>query len=200
MRLIVSTLLLTCLWSCMDKNKQLPYLGQPVMVDGKQQQHTVGDWAYVNQDSALVTNKDLSQKIYIADFFFTSCPSICPKVMKQMLRIHDEFKNNDNVQLVSFTLDPKRDNVSKLRLYGNNLGVESKNWWFLSGEQDATMDLANKFFVTALKDDSVPGGFDHSGKIILVDKNGHVRSFSEGTDESKTPQFIEDVYKLLNEK
>jgi protein SCO1/2 len=119
--------------------------------------------------------------------------------MKEMLKIHQAVKDNSNIKLVSFTIDPKRDTPAKLKLYAENLGIDDTNWYFLSGDKDFTFDLANDFFVVALEDSEAPGGFDHSGKIILVDKNGHVRSFTEGTDSSKTDKFIKDIFKLLAE-
>ena len=177
----------------------LPYLGNTVMENGQPRYHVVRDFSYINQDSVQVSNKDLSQYVYIADFFFTSCPSICPKVMKEMLRIHDAFKGDDRVRLVSFTIDPKRDTAMKLKLYSDNLGVDTRYWHFLTGDKDETLDLAGDFFVAALEDSTAPGGFDHSGKIVLVDKKGHVRSFTEGTEPDDTPGFIEDVKLLLDE-
>ena len=178
----------------------LPYLGNKNMVNGKEVLHTVRPFTYLNQDSITVTNDSLKEVIYIADFFFTSCPSICPRVMKQMLRLHDHFKNVKGVKLVSFTLDPKRDNVTRLATYASNLGVTRDKWLFLTGDKDFTLDLADDYFVAALEDPTAPGGFDHSGKIILVDKEGHVRSFCEGTEPETIPGFIKDVEKLLNEQ
>lgn len=181
------------------KNRPLPVLGNPVTESGVTREHTIRPFQYLSQDSVIINNDSLANGIYIADFFFTSCPSICPKVMKQMLRLHDEFKNTAGVRLVSFTLDPKRDTVGKLAVYAENLNVKSDKWLFLTGDKDFTLDLADDFFVAALEDASAPGGFDHSGKIILVDKKGRVRSFCEGTDPATIPDFIKDVRTLLDE-
>lgn len=176
---------------------ELPILGNVAEEDGKKVYHQIRDWTYLNQDSVAVTNKDLGEYVYVADFFFTSCPSICPKVAKEMLRIYDEFKDEPRVKLVSFTIDPNRDTPSKLNLYASNLDVNNDKWWFLSGDKGETLELASDYFVAALEDAEAPGGFDHSGKIVLVDKNGHVRSFSEGTDPETTPKIIKDVKKLI---
>ena len=116
-----------------------------------------------------------------------------------MLKIHEVFKGDDRVRLVSFTIDPKRDTADKLKLYAQNIGADTRYWHFLTGDKDETLDLAADFFVAALEDPEAPGGFDHSGKIVLVDKNGHVRSFSEGTDPDDTPGLIEDIKSLLKE-
>lgn len=184
--------------SCNNQEK-LPYLGNSEMDGEKVVHHKIRPFSFYNQDSIVINSDTLKRYIYIADFFFTSCPSICPKVMKEMLKIHEAVKDNPNIRLVSFTIDPKRDTPEKLKLYAGNLGIHTKNWHFLSGDKDFTLDLANDFFVVALEDPEAPGGFDHSGKIILVDQDGHVRSFTEGTDSSKTDQFIEDIFKLLEE-
>lgn len=182
--------------ACKDE-KSLPYLGETAIENGKEIHHKVGRFNHYNQDSVLMTNDDFAQHVYVADFFFTSCPSICPKVAKEMLRIYEAVKAEPMVKLVSFTIDPKRDDPEKLKLYAENLGVDHNKWYFLTGDKDATLDLASTYFVAALEDKDAPGGFDHSGKIILVDKEGHVRSFCEGTDPSTTPKLIEDILKLV---
>lgn len=183
---------------CKEKTEELPFLGNTDMVDGKQVYHTVGMINHYNQDSVLMTNQDFKDVIYIADFFFTSCPSICPKVMKEMLKIYEAVKDNPNVKLVSFTIDPERDTPQRLKLYSENLGIDHNKWYFLTGDKDATFALADTYFVTAYEDADSPGGFDHSGKIILVDKTGHVRSYSEGTEPQSTPKLIEDIKKLAD--
>jgi protein SCO1/2 len=184
---------------CQQESGPLPILGRADVVDGQTVHHTIRDWEFVNQDSVVINNDSLKNNIYITDVFFTSCPTICPKVMKQMLILHDEFKDNDLVKLVSFTIDPKRDDVERLKLYSSNLGVTSDKWHFLTGDKDDVYELANDYFIVAYPDADTPGGFDHSGKIILTDKNGHVRAFAEGTDPETIPGFIQDVKSLMKE-
>ncbi len=184
--------------SCKQPSKTLPYLGNMMTIDGKEVHHTVGQMNHYNQDSILMTNADFEPYIYVADFFFTSCPSICPRVTKEMLKIYKAVKDEPMVKLVSFTIDPVRDTPQRLKLYADNIGIEHDKWFFLTGDKDSTFVLADSYFVAALEDEEAPGGFDHSGKIILVDKEGHVRSFSEGTDPLITPRFIEDVKTLLD--
>lgn len=197
-RVILGLMMSMALWlgGCKPNSDELPYLGQTVVDNGKKIHHKVGQFIHYNQDSVLMTNKDFKDYIYVADFFFTSCPSICPKVAKEMLKIYDAVKSDPNVKLISFTIDPKRDDPKKLKLYADNLGIDHHKWYFLTGDKDTTLELAGTYFVAALEDPDAPGGFDHSGKIILVDKEGHVRSFSEGTDPENTPKIIEDIKKL----
>lgn len=190
---------LMCIACADSKPAKLPILGKKKIVEGNEVDHTIPDWNFLNQDSINVTNKDLSDVVYVSDFFFRSCPTICPKTMREMKRIYTEFEDNPQVKLISFTIDPKRDTPSKLKEYASNLEVNDRKWWFLRGEKEETYDLALEYFNTAYEDSDVPGGFNHSGKLILTDKNGHIRSFSEGTDPSETPKLIRDIKILLKE-
>lgn len=189
-------LLVFCFASCKEESKDLPFVGNAEEVDGKLVYPTIGEIKHFDQDSTAITNANFKDKLLVADFFFTSCPSICPKVMKEMMKIHEEIKALENVEMLSFTIDPKRDNVEKLKLYADNLGVDQLRWRFLTGDKDETFKLANTFFVPAMEDPNAPGGFDHSGKIILVDYDGHVRAFTEGTETEGTNAFVEKVKML----
>lgn len=179
-------------------NAELPYLGTHHMVDGIEVKHSVGRIAHFNQDSTFVNNDSLNAYIHIADFFFTSCPSICPKVMKEMLKIYEATSDLPHLKIISYTIDPTRDDVDRLNIYSKNLGIDNNRWYFLTGDKSQTFALANSYFVPAFEDPDAPGGFDHSGKIILVDPNGHVRGFTEGTDPSSTDAFIEKIRHLHN--
>jgi protein SCO1/2 len=192
-------IIIYCVGCADSQPTSLPILGKKKLVDGNEVDHVIPDWKFLNQDSNLVSNKDLSNVVYVSDFFFRSCPTICPKTMKEMKRIYTEFEDNPQVKLISFTIDPKRDTPSKLKEYASNLEVNDKKWWFLHGDKEETYDLALEYFNTAYEDADVPGGFNHSGKLILTDRNGHIRSFSEGTDPSETPKLIRDINILLKE-
>jgi len=182
-----------------SSDKPLPIIGRLEIVDGDTIHHTIPDFEFINQDSQLVTNQELTEYIYISDFFFTSCPSICPIVKKQMLRIYDKYKSNPMVKLVSHTIDPKRDTADKLKRYAADLGVDTDKWVFLTGDKESLLDIADAYFVAAYEDPDAPGGFDHSGKIILVDTKRQVRSFAEGTDPEDVDRFLKDIDKLLHE-
>lgn len=198
-RLITLACLALLATSCKDaSDKVLPKLGRTTTnAAGEEVPHKVRSWTFYNQDSVEVTSASLSGQPYLADFFFTSCPSICPKVTKQMLRIYDHY--DGRIKLVSFSIDPKRDTPAKLQRYANNLEVESSKWLFLTGDKDFTLDLADDYFVAAFEDPDAPGGFDHSGKIILVDGDGHVRSFAEGTDPDDVTDLFADIDLLLKD-
>ncbi len=191
------SLLMLLLNACADDGP-LPILGEMVEKEGKEVHHFIPDFKFLNQDSAIVTNSDLNQGIYVADFFFTHCPSICPEVTKQMLRIHDKFKD-ENLKLVSFTMDPKRDTPERLNYYASKLEVEAPKWHFLTGDKKELHAISTDFFSVVIEDDEAPGGFNHTGKLLLVDEERHIRAFCEGTDEEDVDEFIKDIKKLLSE-
>ena len=183
-----------------NDNEALPILGQFEIKDGDTLYHEIPEFRFMNQDSQWITNATFADRIYISDFFFTSCPSICPKVKKQMLRIYERYDGNENVIIISHSIDTRRDSVPRLKLYATNLGVETDRWHFVTGDKDKIFDIANDYFVSALEDSGAPGGYDHSGRVILVDKNRHIRAFCDGTDEEQVTAFMEDIDKLLEEK
>ena len=187
-------------YSCQSEKKELPIIGfQETLDDGSIKYHTIPPFSFTNQDSSEVTNETFKNKIYAADFFFTSCPSICPKVMKQMVRIADSQKVNDKFMLISHTIDPKRDTEEVLKVYADNLGIDQSKWHFLTGDKDELLDMADDYYVAAYEDPTAPGGFDHSGKILLVDTNGHIRAFCDGTDPDDVSEFIKDIDVLMKE-
>lgn len=192
-------IILCSIVACKKELKPLPFLGNKEIIDGKEVPHTIGKFSLYNQDSMTVTNEILSNYIYVADYFFTSCPSICPIVKKQMLRIHERYKNEPLLKLVSISMDTKRDTIPKLKSYAEKLGADHSRWWFLTGDKDRIFSLNEDFFIVAYEDSEVPGGFDHSGKLVLVDQQGRVRAFAEGTDEDDVTEFFNDIDNLLSE-
>ena len=184
------------------KKEKLPFLGfhDVDSLSGDTIYHTIRPFQFVNQDSQIVTNADFAGKVYAVDFFFISCPTICPKLTKQMLRVHEAFKDEPNFLLLSHTVDTKHDTIPRLKNYANNLGADTEKWHFVTGEKAAIYDIAKDYFSLAFESDDAPGGFDHSGRIILVDGKGRVRSFCDGTDPEKVDGFMEDIKILLKEK
>ncbi|HHS95029.1 MAG TPA: SCO family protein [Phaeodactylibacter sp.] len=189
--------------ACQKTNaKKLPILGEKEKVDGKViGYHEISDFQFVDQDSQIVNNATFKDKIYVVEFFFTSCKTICPKVAQQMLRIHDRFKDHDEVVLLAHTIDPKRDTVGRLKWYAEKLGIQNADkWHFVTGDKEKLYDMADEYFIVAKEDADADGGFDHSPTIILVDKNRRVRSFCNGTDPQAVDLFMEDIETLLHEK
>lgn len=191
-----------------SSEEKLPVLGQRQYVDKKVNSqtvtdtvyHTIADFEFVNQDNAVVTNETFKDKIYIADFFFTSCPTICPVMKKEMLRVYDEFKDNDEVLFLSHTIDPDYDTVALLHDYAERLGVSSDKWHFVTGEKEKIFDMGLKsYMVTAMEDEKAPGGLIHSGAFILVDKDRRVRGMYDGTVKEEVDVLINDIHRLLKE-
>lgn len=202
MKYALSIIIISCtfLFSCQDKKSdKLPYLGKETFVDSVVHHYKIPSFSLMTQDSTMIDNESMSPSIYVADFFFISCPSICPKVKKQMLRIYEKFEDEPKFKLISHTLDPKRDTIPRLKQYADNLEIDHDKWYFARTDQDTVMDLAFSYFVNAFVDNEAPGGFDHSGKIILVDQEGHVRGFCEGTEPDSVTRFMDDIEALLDE-
>lgn len=190
--------------SCQEK-KNLPFLGpkDTRLVAGQIDTvyHQIPAFRFLNQDSVWVSEKDMVGKIYIADFFFTSCPTICPKMKTQLLRIYERYAENDVIRILSHSIDPTYDTPSVLKQYSTRLQVKSPRWNMLTGDKAAIYKLGEKsYMVTAQEDKNEAGGFVHSGAFILVDKNRHVRGIYDGTQEAEVNHLIEDIEILLKEK
>lgn len=194
--------------SCSNKNDKLPILGRRVIEnvnfdDGIKADtifHTISDFHFTDQDGQIVTQETFQDKIYIADFFFTTCPTICPIMKTQMLRVYKKYKDNPNVLILSHTIDPKHDSVTVLEAFAERLGVSSDTWHFVTGNQDEIYDIGqNSYMVTAREDKNAPGGNIHSGAFILVDKKRRIRGMYDGTKEDIVDELIIDIGRLLKE-
>ncbi|MFN0033923.1 MAG: SCO family protein [Saprospiraceae bacterium] len=184
-----------------EKPRPLPILGErDVTPAGDTIYPQVPDFQFIDQDSQAVTNATFAGKAYVVDFFFIHCPTICPKVKANGLRVYQKFKNDDRVGMLSHSIDTRNDTVVALRHHAEKLGIESKKWHLVTGDHDAIYAIADNYFSVATEDPSAPGGFDHSGRLILVDKNRHVRAFCDGTDAKDVDQFMKDIEILLKEK
>lgn len=163
--------------------------------------HQIRDFAFIDQDSQLVTNATFAGKVYIADFFFTSCPTICPKVKKNMLRIYEKYRDDPRLMFLSHSIDVKRDTVGRLKAYAQGLGVDdgTGRWRFVTGHKDELYDISYDYISTALEAPEAPGGFDHSGYILLIDPNRHLRAFADGTKDDKVDAFMLELDRLLSD-
>lgn len=137
----------------------------------------VPNFQFINQDSVQIDNSFFKDKVHVVEFFFTTCPTICPIMTQNMLQIESAFGDLDNFAIASFTINPTHDTPSVLKEYMVNHGITSKNWQMLSGDESLIMELANKGFdLYAAAKEKAPGGFEHSGMFALIDKNGVIRS------------------------
>lgn len=197
-------LLAVGLFAC-DGNEEviddgLPILGEKGLVDGKEVDHTIPPFSFMDQDSMMVTKETMKDKVYVVDFFFTSCPTICPKMTKQMKRMYDYFEAHPNVAFLSHSIDTRRDSIPRLRAYAENIGInDAKQWHFVTGGKDEIFEMSDEYFIVALEDGQAAGGFDHSGQFVIVDPEGRVRSFADGTNPEEVDRLMKDVEKLLEE-
>lgn len=163
-----------------------------------------------NQDNVKVSNEDYKEKVYVLEFFFTTCPSICPKMNLSMLEIEKTFFGNPNFGIVSITIDPNHDTPEVLQNYAKSLGIKSSNWNFLTGDKSDIMALSNKGFnLYAGENANVNGGFEHSGLFALIDKNGNIRCrkdnfgnpilYYDGLDKKGVRDIQQDIKILLEE-
>jgi len=173
----------------------------------------VPDFEFINQQNKIVTNATFQNKVYVVEFFFASCPTICPKMHESMLKMQSEFYGNPEFGIVSITIDPKRDTSEKLKKYAEEHQVTLKNWHFLTGEIDKIYKLSNEGFkLYAGENTEAEGGFEHSGLFALIDKEGFIRSrtvrsgenenpikFYDGLDANQVQMLKEDIAILLKE-
>ncbi len=196
----ISGILLFCLFlSCTEKQEKLPFLGNPVVKGNDTVYPQIEDFSFIDQDSSIVTNKTFENKIYVADFIFLSCPTICPKMHTELTKVYSAFSIHPDVMFLSHTIDPDRDTVERLKAYTQSNNI-SKKWRFVTGNKDSIYSIATKsYFSTAYKDSKEPGGYVHSGGFLLIDKNRFVRGVYEGTNTKETKRLIKDIKVLLTE-
>ena len=158
------------LLSCggLDKDGPLPILGNRDIIDGDTIYHTVPDFSFTNQFGETVTPKTFEGQAYIVDYFFTSCPTICPKVKQQQLRLYDTYNNHPKLSFLSVSIDTKYDTVERLADFAKRLEVDKGNWHFVTGDKDMIYDNALGFFHVAIENEESPGGYDHDGCLLYT--------------------------------
>ncbi|SDR71637.1 protein SCO1/2 [Gillisia sp. Hel1_33_143] len=179
----------------------------------------VPDFQFINQDGDTISNEDYLGKVYVVEFFFSTCPSICPIMNANLINVQKEFKGNDDFGIASFTIDPEHDTPEVLKEYKEGHGISNKNWNFLTGDREEIYKVANSGFgIFADKDQTVPGGFAHSGLFALIDQEGFIRSrndqygnpiiyyrgsidpensITEGEEKAEIEELIADIKTLL---
>nr|WP_295868566.1 SCO family protein [uncultured Chitinophaga sp.] len=164
--------------------------------------HQIRDFKMTNQLGQEVSLKDLEGKVILVDFFFTSCPSICPTLTKNLRKIQNAYGKTDTLlQILSFSVDPVRDSVQKLRKYGYDYKVNPDNWWLLTGDKKEIYDLArHDYFVSVTEGNGGPDDFVHTEKLVLIDKNRHIRGYYNGLDSNAIKQCATDIATLYLEK
>ena len=170
----------------------------------------VPSFLFTNQNNIAITNVDYKDKVYVMEFFFTTCPSICPIMNRNMLLVEKKYGTREDFGIASITINPETDTPLKLKEYADNYGVTSLNWHFLTGKSEDIFELSNKGMnIFAGINPEVAGGFEHQGYFALIDRNGYIRSrkdnhgnskvFYQGTDTNEVSMLIEDIQLLLEE-
>lgn len=169
------------------------------------QGHTIGNFAFRNQENRLITQKDVIGKVYVVEYFFTTCGTICPKMNAQMQRVQKAYNNNSDFKILSFTVNPEVDSVQQMKLYANGHKANPKQWYFLTGNKDKLYALARRSFfllkpAEAVNQGDVGSDFIHTNNFVLIDRKMRIRAYYDGTSEKEVSQLISDVERLLNEE
>jgi len=181
----------------------LPYVGERELApNGKDTlYHTVAPFSFVNQDGKTMTDKDYDGKIYVADYFFTTCKSICPKMATELLRVQEKFQYTKGmVQILSHTVNPENDSVPVLKAYADMIHADTKMWNFVTGDKKELYDMARtSYLVNAMEGDGGADDFIHSELFVLVDKEKHIRGIYDGTDIKAVNDLLDDIKVLIAE-
>ncbi len=193
--------------ACQSTDRKLPIIGERDVVERQENGKTVTDTIYpkipsfklLNQDSVYITDKIFDNKIYVANFFFTHCPSICPTMQRNLLQAYQKYKGDDRISFLSHSIDFKYDQPHVLKSYANKLGVDNDQWQFVTGSKADIYSLSDKYLVYTKEDSTVAGGYDHSGYLVLIDQEKHIRGTYDGTNNDQVKQLLEDIDVLLKE-
>lgn len=167
--------------------------------------HTIGKFSFLNQEGKQITQEDVKGKVFVAEYFFTTCGTICPIMNQQMQRVHKAYKGNSDFRILSFSVNPEVDTVEQMKRYAEQHGADSKQWFFLTGTREKLYDLARKsFFVLkpaeAENQGDVGSDFIHTNNFVLVDKEMRIRGYYDGTNTKEVDEMIKDINQLLEEK
>ncbi|MBP6090343.1 MAG: SCO family protein [Crocinitomicaceae bacterium] len=165
--------------------------------------HTIGDFSFLDQNGKVFTQEQVKGKVYVVEYFFTTCGTICPKMNAQMQRIQQAYKNSKKVALLSFTVNPETDTVEQLKRYAIDHEANDQQWHFLTGKQEKLYQLARtSFFVLKPAEVENQGDegsdFIHTNNFVLVDQSGRIRGYYDGTSTKEVNQLIKDIQLLLN--
>ncbi|MCK8479081.1 SCO family protein [Psychroserpens algicola] len=205
--LVVSVLIISVIYSILDVEKPLP-IYQPNRVDAslvdstiqyKKKYHKIADFKLINQNGDTITQKTYDNKIYVADFFFTTCQTICPIMTDQMYRIQQDILHDDEVLLLSHSVTPEIDSVAQLKRYAIEKGVNDKKWNLVTGDRKQIYDLARKSYLVVKDDDSEDYGMVHTENFALIDKDKQIRGLYNGISPASVDSLLQDIKRLKRE-
>lgn len=188
--------------SCQKKQESLPYFGEEAIMlsetGGEEVVYTqIPSFKLINQYGDTITERDFDKHVYVADFFFTSCPTICPKMSSNMEKVQEVFIDQD-VLFISHSIDPQ-DSVEVLHQYAEMHGAIEDKWHLVTGDVDEIYELAREYYVMATQDRTGSGAFIHDGSFLLIDQDKHIRGIYDGTSEDGTKLLIAGINQLLKE-
>lgn len=186
-----------------------PFDINPDLVDtsmqGIKKDHVISDFSFLNQLGDTITKKDVAGHIFVADFFFTTCGGICPKMTKQLTRVHAEFLDDPKFLILSHTVNPKTDSVEVMYKYAERFDADHAKWWFLTGSKEDLYLMARKSYLV-VPDQADPNydhgdesDFIHTENFVLIDPDGRIRGMYDGTNEGEVSELIRDIYDLKRE-
>ena len=206
---VISVITISLFYTALKPKKSLPIFNpsdvNPEMVDStvqyKSKSHTIADFSFINQNGKTITQKDYEGKIYVADFFFTTCGSICPKMTANLAEVQKAIAKNPKVMLLSHTVMPDIDSVSVLKAYAIKNGVDDKKWNLVTGDKKDIYSMARKSYL-AVKLGKPDELYDmvHTENFVLVDAQKRVRGFYDGTNQDDIKRLIEDIDWLSSQK
>ena len=204
---ILSFIIISIIYQIM-KPKQVLKVFQPADVSTElvdttlqyvKRYHTIADFSLTNQNGKTITQEDYKGKIYIADFFFTTCQTICPIMTDHMVKIQEKLKNDNNVMLLSHTVTPEIDTVAQLKKYALEKGVNDAKWNLVTGDKKEIYDLARKSYLAAKDIPYSDNDLVHTENFVLVDKKKRIRGFYDGTDPESIENLLDDI-KILEQE
>lgn len=179
-----------------EQPKSLPIYGNPG--------HKIEAFSFTDQEGKTVTQDDIKGKIFVVEYFFTTCKGICPKMNENMVKVYEAFRGSNDVMILSHTVDPKKDTVQAMKAYSLRFDADPKQWKFLTGDKKELYEKArNSYLVTAVDDTAsvdIESDFIHTDHFVLVDRDGQIRGTYEGTKIGSINQLIGDIKELLKEK
>ena len=206
--LILSIIIISIIYQVLKPNEVLPIF-QPAKVNAElvdstiqhvKKYHIISDFSLINQNGKTITQEDYKDKIYVADFFFTTCQTICPIMTDHMVEVQNKLKNDSEIMLLSHSVTPEIDSVAQLKKYALKKGVDATKWNLVTGEKKEIYKLARKSYL-AVKTDGNGDEYDmiHTENFILVDKKKRIRGFYDGTDDLDIEQLLKDIEILKRE-
>lgn len=181
-----------------SNKKDLPYYGPDYVPTERNQARRINPFVFTNQDGEQLDGKFTEGKVWVACYFFTACPTICPKMISGMGDVQKEFSNEEDLRLLSFTVDPGNDIPEVLKQYAETRGINTRHWNLLTGDKKELYKYARKELTLMATDgDGGPADFIHSDRLVLIDRDNYIRGYYDGTEPSEVKQLIKDIRKII---